>query len=340
MKIAKSMRKLTFGAALAMGALTLAHAQGTTVTLADLTWDEPRAIDAILKAVMEQKFGAKVNLISADQSAVFAAMDRGDGSVDVHPAIWSAAQSANITRYVDQRKSVLLNQHPYMASDGFYIPKYMADEYNIHSVDDLKKPGIGKLFDNDGDGDGDYWPGAPGWGVTNIYEVKAKSYGLNTDYKEYVVPDAIFKAQLQKAYRAKKGMLFYYWKPEALFLQYDLVKLNEPPFNGYSSKSKQSDPQYNAKGCYNYVDPKDSPDWLSQSSITCASPEQPIYIGYAKSLTTRAPKIAEFLSKVRITDRDVSGWIYSMTIENKTPTAMASEWIGKNAQRVAQWTAP
>src|SRR3546814_11306095 len=56
-------------------------------------------------------------------------------------------------------KTVVLNKAPYYATDGFHIPKYMAEKYNIHSVSDLKKPGIAKLFDVNGDGRGDYWPG-------------------------------------------------------------------------------------------------------------------------------------------------------------------------------------
>lgn len=324
---------------LAGGAMvSAAHAADRVkVTLADLTWDEPRAIDAILKAVLEQKLDADVSLIAADQSAVFAAMDKGDGAVDVHPAIWSAAQGANIARYVDERKTVVLNQHPYMATDGFYIPKYMADQYDIHTIDDLKKPGIAKLFDLNGDGKGAYWPGAPGWGVTNIYQVKAKSYGLNQDYAAYIVPDAIFKAQLQKAYSQKKGVLFYYWKPEALFLQYDLVKLKEPPFDGYAMKSKEGDPHYNPHGCYNYVDPKDSPNWLEQGSIRCESPAQPIYVGYAKSLATRAPQVAAFLARLSITADDVSGWIYTMTVQHQSPDQMAAAWVKAHPDRVNLW---
>lgn len=329
---------LLAGMLLSVAVVSNAAAAGNTkVMLADLTWDEPRAIDAILKVILEKKLGVDVGLISADQSAVFAAMDKGDGAVDVHPAIWSAAQGANIERYVEQRKSVLLNQHPYYATDGFYIPKYTAEKYDIHSVEDLKKPGVAALFDINGDGKGDYWPGAPGWGVTNVYQVKAKSYGLNQDYAPYIVPDAIFKTQLQKAYSQKKGILFYYWKPEALFLQYDLVKLAEPRFDGYAMKSKQGDAHYNPNGCYNYVDPKDSANWLKESSIKCESPAQPIYIGYSKALAVRAPEVADFLSRIRIKADDVGAWIYAMTVQHKSPNEMAAEWVEKNPERVARW---
>src|SRR3546814_4451066 len=137
--------------AIAMALLTSAAFAKTHVVLAQLTWDEPRAVDAVLKVILEKHLDAQVSMIAADQSAIFAAMDKGDGSVDVHPAIWSAAQVANIQKYVKERKTVVLNKAPYYATDGFHIPKYMAEKYNIHSVSDLKKPGIAKLFDVNGE---------------------------------------------------------------------------------------------------------------------------------------------------------------------------------------------
>ncbi|WP_153099585.1 glycine betaine ABC transporter substrate-binding protein [Paraburkholderia hayleyella] len=309
----------------------------TPVVLGQLTWDEPRAVDAVLKVVLEKYLDAQVSLIAADQSAIFAAMDKGDGAVDVHPAIWSAAQTANLRKYVDERKTVALNKAPYFATDGFYVPRYMADKYKIRSVTDLKKPEIAKLFDVNGDGRGDFWPGAPGWGVTDIYRVKAKSYGLTQYYDAYIVPDALFKAQLKKRYAAHQGMLFYYWKPEALFQQYDLVKLEEPKFDGYAMDSWKGKPEYKADGCYNYIEPQKSADWLEKSRITCETPPQPIYIGYTRTLEKRAPQIAAFLSRVAIRTDDVNAWIYDMTVNGKTPDAMAEDWVARHPDRVKAW---
>lgn len=311
---------------------------GTKVVLADLTWDEPRVVNAILKEILTEKYGADVELITADQTAIFAAMAKGDGSVDVHPAVWSGAQQANIDRFVTGEKKVRLNKKPYDATDGFYIPTFIAKQYGIKSIDDLKKPEIAKLFDINGDGFGDYWPGGPGWGVTNIYRVKAVSYGLEELYHPVVASDALIKAQIATAFQKKTGVLFYYWEPEALHQAYDLTKLNEPAFDGYAMESKKGDPDYNPHGCYKYVDPKESPNWLQESKITCATPPQPIYIAYTTSLEDRAPKIAEFLSNVAIKPEEVGQWIYAMSVDKKEPAIVAKEWVEANPERVKSWT--
>lgn len=310
---------------------------GEKIILGDLTWDEPRAINAILTEILTEKFDAEVELIAADQSAIFAAMARGDGSVDIHPAVWSAAQQANIDRYVTEGGLVRMNKKPYEASDGFYIPKAIAEKHGIKSVSDIAKKDIAKLFDVNGDGTGDYWPGAPGWGVTNIYRVKAKSYGFDEFYEPLVASDALLKAQLESATAKEQGVLFYYWTPEALHQAYDLVKLEEPKFTGFAMESKKADPNYNAKGCYNFVDPKEDQDWLNLSTIDCATPSQPIYVAYSTDLEKRAPKVASFLSNIAISADEVGAWIYDMSVKGMEPADMAKAWIKANPDRVQSW---
>src|SRR3546814_964163 len=82
--------------AIAMALLTSAAFAKTHVVLAQLTWDEPRAVDAVLKVLLEKHLDAQVIMIAAAQSAIFAAMEKGDGSVDVHPAIWTGAPVAKV----------------------------------------------------------------------------------------------------------------------------------------------------------------------------------------------------------------------------------------------------
>lgn len=329
---------LSIAGMLAGSQTNLAHA-GTKVVLADLTWDEPRAVNAVLTEILKNTYGADVSLIAADQTAVFAAMAKGDGSVDVHPAVWSGAQQSNIDRFVMQEGKVRLNAKPYDATDGFYIPKFFAEAHNITSIEDLKKPEIAALFDINGDGRGDYWPGAPGWGVTNIYRIKAVSYGLEKLYDPIVASDALLKTQLASVVAKKSGgLLFYYWKPEALHQAYELVQLKEPAFDGFAMDSKKGTREYKADGCYKYVDPKESADWLTEGHITCATPPQPIYIAYSASLEERAPEIAAFLKNVAIEPNEVGSWIYAMTIDKKEPAVVAKEWIDAHPDRVKSWT--
>lgn len=317
----------------------LAAQAGPKIVLAELNWDEPRAVNAVLAQILTEKFDAEIETVAADQAVIFSAMALGDGSIDVHSAIWAGARKADIDRYVTQDGTVRMNAAPYLADDGFYVPRAFAEAHGIRSVEDLANPEIAALLDVNGDGRGDYWPGAPGWAVTNIHTVKAKSYGLSELYDPLIASDALMKVQLESSYARGEGMLFYYWTPEALHQQYDLVKIQEPAFDGFAMAEMVDQPGYNPDGCYNYVDPTTDPDWLEKSEIRCAAPSNPVHIGYSSALAERAPDVAAFLSNVAITQEEVAGWLYEMSVNQKEPAQVASEWIATNPDRVAEWLA-
>lgn len=333
----KKNRCILLAVPMVLGSLAMAAEAGPKVVFADLTWDEPRAINAVLGQLLTTHFDAEIDSIAADQAAIFAAMGLGDGTADVHSAVWIGAQKPNVDRYVDEEGTVKLNKVPYVADDGFYVPRYMAEKHNLKTVQDMLNPEVAALFDVNGDGRPDFWPGAPGWGVTNVQTVKAKSYGMNEYYDLLVASDALLKAQLESTVQKEEGMFFYYWSPEALFNSYDLVKLEEPAFTGFSNESMKDDPDYNPEGCYNFIQPVDDPDWLGKSEITCATPGQPVYVAYSSALEERAPEIARFLGNISITAEEVSGWIYESTTGGKSSEEMASEWIAAHPDRVETW---
>ncbi len=332
------MKKVAlFGLTLALG---MNFSQGLsakeTIVIGEVSWDASLAIENVLKSIIEDKFDVDVEIISADQAAIWSAMDKGKGNIDVHPDVWTSSQTEPWAKFIEKgsKESVRANKVPYLGSDGFYIPGYIQDEYGVKSIYDLAKPEIAKLFDTDGDGIGEYWPGAPGWTGVKINQIKAKGYGFDKYFTPVVVSDSIIKAQLKKAYRKKKGLLFYYWKPEWIHYSYDLRKLEEPAFTGYAGNSKKQDKDYNPNGCYKF---NDTDNWLEDSAITCAVPNTKVHIGYSTSLEKRAPKVANFLSNVALNAEDVSQWIYNIANDGQDPEEMAQTWVSENPEIVQSW---
>ncbi|MGK0445822.1 MAG: glycine betaine/proline transport system substrate-binding protein [Bermanella sp.] len=307
-----------------------------TIVIGEVSWDASLAIENVLKVVMEKNFNVDVEIMSADQAAIWSAMDKGKGSIDVHPDIWTSSQTEPWAKFIAKggKESVRANKTPYLGTDGFYIPGYIQDEYGVKSVYDLAKPEIAKLFDADGDGLGEYWPGAPGWTGVKINQIKAKSYGFDEYFEPIIVSDSIIKAQLKTAYRKKEGILFYYWTPEWIHFTYDLRKLEEPAFTGYAGDSKKLHKDYNPDGCYKF---SDTENWLQDSEIKCGVPNTEIYIGYSASLEKRAPEIAAFLSNVALDASYVSQWIFKIASEGEYPDEMAEEWVKNNSAIVDTW---
>ncbi len=331
----KKVLSLGFSAAVALAASSALQAK-ETITIGEVSWDASLAIENVLKVVMEENLGVEVQIIAADQAAIWAAMDKGKGAIDVHPDVWTSAQAEPWQKFVvpGSKESIKANKKPYKGTEGLFITGYIQDKYNVRSVHDLAKPEIAKLFDNDGNGKGEYWPGAPGWGAVKLNQIKAKSYGFDQYFEPLIVSDAIIKAQLNNAVRRDQGILFFSWTPEWIHSAYDLRQLEEPEFNGYASENKKDHPLYNPNGCYNFVD---TDNWLAESSITCNAPHTEVHIAYSRKLERRAPEVARFLSNVSLDAKVVSQWIYNIAELGQAPYDMAKEWVYQNPETVQGW---
>jgi glycine betaine/proline transport system substrate-binding protein len=309
------------------------------VVIGEVTWDGGLAIAHVLKIVLETKLGVEVELILADQPVILSAMDKGDGGIDVHPDFWMPNQAGWWNQYIapGSRETVLVNRNPYHGMQGLFIPQYVQDQYGLNSVTDLSNPEIAKLFDSDSNGKGEYWAGAPGWASTNVEKVKARSYGYDQFFESIEVPMAVFQAKLKTAYSRKKPVLFFSWTPEWIHTSYDLVRLEEPPFDGFAMKSKKDDPLFNPNGCWKMYQPKDDLDWYEKSRITCAWPDADVYIAYSKSLTSRSPQVAQFFNQVTFSSDLVGEWITQMVMEKRDPVEVATKWVANHPEIVNEW---
>src|SRR5581483_9767282 len=211
----------------------LADAQ-EKVVVSELNWTGARAISYVLKAVIEQRLGGHRDIKRGDPAVVFAGMDKGDGGIDVYSDLWMPSQAEKWAEYIDKRKTVETNAVPYKGIQRLWVPGYIQDTYNVRSIDDLKRPEIIKLFDPEGSGKAKYFPGVPGWNITNIWQVKFQSYGLDKYWEGQAVDQNIMLNRLDAAYKKKQPILFYYYTPEWAHVAYDLRPLDEPKFTGYA----------------------------------------------------------------------------------------------------------
>jgi glycine betaine/proline transport system substrate-binding protein len=335
----KQFGRLVLAAGLALSVVTAAAAKDKVV-VGEQSWTGATAIQNIMKAVIEKYLDGDVSFLLVAEEAMYAALDKGDGSIDVVPDLWSQHTTAMMNAYVlpGSKESIRLNKTPYKGTEGIFVPRYVQDEHKIRKLSDLANPEVAKIFDDDGDGKGEYWAGAVGWEATNHSMVRAKSYGFDKYFTASTVEQPVFLAQLDAAIRKKEPIVFYYWTPEWIFASYDLRMLEEPPFDGYSSDDLKSDPKYKADGCYKFYQPGDNPDWLEKSSITCAQPDTDVYVARSKALDERAPKIGKFLEQVAFTPEMVNEWILAIDQEKRDPLEVAKEWIEKNKTIVEdQW---
>ena len=195
--------------------------------LPDLSWNGAKAIGHVLKAIITGPMGGEAEIVSGmnQQPVIFAGLDKGDGSIDVHTDMWMPNWQSAWDEYIVDKDSIDHNT-PYKGTSNLYVPSYMKDK--VSSIEDLNNPEIAAMFDTDGDGLGEYWPGDVTWASTKRWQIKFKSYGLDKLWEPNIVSADTFKAGLAAAYASSKPQLFYHWTPEALHVQYDLSIVEEP----------------------------------------------------------------------------------------------------------------
>ncbi|WP_434055931.1 MAG: glycine betaine ABC transporter substrate-binding protein [Roseibium sp.] len=316
----KLARNLLFGTAFSLIAANSAlAADDATVKIGDLTWTGAKAIGHVIQAVINGPLDSEAVIVEglSDGSIIAAGMDKGDGSADVYTDLWMPNRAAIWDKYIDGAKTVGHNE-PYKGTQKMYVPSFMADK--VSSVEDLKDPEIAAMFDKDGNGKGEYWSGDAGWKSTRMWQVKFKSYGLDELWEPEILPDATFKAQLKTAMQREQPILFYYWTPEWVHAAYDITPLDEPA---------------RTEGCENVN--LDKEDWLEASSFACASEDASIYVAYSKSLETRNPPVAKFLSQMALDPAVVNEWILKIGRDKMDPRDVAEDWVANNMDVVNSW---
>ena len=311
-------------AALALGLSGGALAQqDEPVGIAELSWDAARALAYVMQEIIETRLDTEAEVKKADAAAIMASMDKGEpGGLDIYPELWMPNQKERWTEYIDERKTVVPGKQPYKGEQALFIPRYVQEEHGVTSIEDLKKPEIAKLFDTDGDGLGEYWPGAPDWNSTNTWLIKFKSYGLDELWEPMAVSDTIFKGQLDSAYSKKEPVLFYYWTPEWIHAAYDLAKIQEPAYT---------------EGCMQVYQPNDREDWLEASNFNCQEPDAEVWNAYSKSLETRNPAAACLVRNMTLTPELMNEWILKVGRDKMDPQDMAEEWVADNKETVDKW---
>lgn len=309
---------LTTGLLAASGATLAAE----SVKIGAPAWTGAQAIANLIKVVVIEKIGGEAELVPGTNAVIFQAMDQGKGDIDVHPDVWLPNQENFTKEYVDGKGTVVLSQNPYEGKQNFCIPKAFSEEHNVTSIFDLARPEIAALMDADGNGKGEIWIGAPGWASANVNEVKVRDYGL-MDFMEPVrAEQSVMVAEVGDRINKGVGYAFYCYAPHAIWFMYDVVTLEEPPF----------DPAQ-----YIVVQPKEDPDWFEKSKVMTEDAPKNVQVAYSKSLEERAPIIAGFLANMSLDTDTVSYFAYEIAGKSRDPEEVAREWVAENSERVDGW---
>ena len=312
------MKKLAVMASAAVMAATPALAADIVIGVPN--WPSVAVTANILKVVIEDNFGLEVELQNATNPIVFEAMDKG--SMDIHPEVWMPNQQNLHDTYVKDKGTVLMNPNGIPSFQGICVPKFVAEEYGVTTIEDLTDPDKAALFDSNGDGKGEVWIGAAGWASTNVEKIRAKSYGYSETFELLEMDETLALAALDAAVQQKKPYVFFCYTPHHMFALHELTVLEEPAYDA-------------AK--WNVIQPTDDPAWLEKSDAGVAWDLAYLHIHYAKSLEQRYPEVASLVANVKLDTDTVSAMTYALVVEKQDPAEFAKNWVAANEDAVLDW---
>ena len=308
-------------------AVSLALASGSAlaaekVRIGAPNWTGAQAIANLIKEIVVTRIGGEAELVPGNNATIFQAMDQGKGDIDVHPDVWLPNQETFTKKYVDGAGTVVLSSKPYEGKQGFCVSKAFSEANNVTSIYDLTRPEVAAKMDSNGNGKGEIWIGAPGWASANVNEVKVRDYGLMAFMEPVRAEQSVMVATVGDSIAKNRGYAFYCYSPHAIWYMFDIVRLDEPPY----------DP---AK--YVMVQPAEDPDWFSKSKVMSEDALKKVQVAYSKSLRERSPAIADLLDNMQLDTDTVSGFAYEIAGKKRDPADVAKEWVANNAERVDGW---
>ncbi|MGI9355121.1 MAG: glycine betaine ABC transporter substrate-binding protein [Rhizobiaceae bacterium] len=300
-------------------------AYGSTALAADVVigvpnWPSVQATAHILKVALETKLGLEVELKSGSNTAVFDAMNAG--TMHVHPEAWLPNLNHLRRKYVIAAKSVKMHPSGAIGTQAMCVTKGTAERTGIKGIKELRDPEMAKKFDSNGDGMGEVWIGADGWGSTPIEQIRARSYGYDQTMTLKIMEESAGLAEVDAAVKAKKDIVFFCYTPHHMFAANDLVILEEPPYEADK---------------WIIVPPSPTPGWLEKSSAAVAWDTATLHVSYATSLEESQPKAAAALNKVSLSTETLTAMTYALAVEKKDPAAFAAEWVEQNKATVDGW---
>ena len=273
-------------------------------------WESAMGTAYILREMIEKNFAVETRLQSGTNEEIYTGI--ADGTVHIHPEGWIPNHDDWHAKFANALER---NKYGVNAIQGLCVDKALAKQYTITHIKDLLNPGIAQYFDSDGDGRGEAWVGAEGWGATTVERIRAKSYGYDAMFELLEMDESAALERLRKATSAGKLFALYCYTPHSMWRVHNLYRLKEPTYS--ASKWK-------------VVFPSEDPKWLEKSNAAVAWKPAKLHIYYAKSLEKHYPEVARFIKKTRFTMDELLQIAYDLETGKQDFASYAQQWVAKN----------
>ncbi len=309
-------RKLALVVLLSLLTSTLAAcapASKPVIKLALNPWSASAANVNVAKILLEDKLGYKVEIVTIDENAQWAALATGDLSASLE--VWPSGHADNVKQFIDDQKKVEnLGELGVIGTIGWYIPTYMlADKPELATWEGFKDPATAALFKTAETGEmGQFLAGDPSW--VQYDEQIIKNLGLNL---KVVVAgsEAAVQSAVDSAFSRKEPVLFYFYKPHSIFAEHDLTNVTLPENND---------------ACY-------SDENIAAGKVDCDYPTDLLFKIASTTLKTSAPDAYALLSKMSYSTDEQIKMVAAIDTDGKSAAEAARAWVDANESIWKAW---
>jgi glycine betaine/proline transport system substrate-binding protein len=281
------------------------------VTLNENAWAGSTSNVYVVKYVLEKKLGCKVKVTDITEGQPnFQAM--ADGKIDAVLEDWQ--NLAGFPQYTKSGKLVNLGGNGITGVIGWYIPRYLLKQYpQFATWKGLK--GKESVFKSPESGSqGMFLGGDPSY----VQKDKALIAGLGLNLKHVVAgAEPAQVARWSQLYKQKKPVLFYWYDPQYLNAQYDLVQVKLPArFKGCQDDEKKGG------------DPK---------KYACAYPSYRLDKVVSSKFAKSGSPAVSVIRKFTWTSKDQNMVANLISGKKMKPDKAAETWVKANPGKVALW---
>jgi glycine betaine/proline transport system substrate-binding protein len=229
-------------AALAALAVTTTALAGSTrqaacgdVVLNENSWTGSSANVYVVKYVLEKRLGCKVKVTNiTENQPSFQAM--ADGKIDVVLEDWDNTLVASNAKYLKSGAVKNVGGNGITGVIGWYVPRYLLKQYPAFKTWKGLK-GKESVFKSPEAAEGMFLGGDPSY----VQKDRALIEGLGLKFKHVVAgAEPAQVARWSQLYKQRKPVIFYWYDPQYLNAQYDLVRVQLPArFKGCQDDEKQ-----------------------------------------------------------------------------------------------------
>jgi glycine betaine/proline transport system substrate-binding protein len=307
-----------------LAVLAAGCSQKPVIRLYDGQWGSLWINNAIAEFIIEKGYGYPVEALVANTFVMQEVMEKGE--IDLNLEMWQQNIIVWYNEQIEKGNIVNIGMTYEDSSQFFIIPKWVAEEYSIKTVFDMKEHW--ELFrDPEDPSKGIVYNGIIGWEATEINKVKLEAYGL-TRYYNLVTAGSKdgLEAALARAHQSHKPVFGYYWAPAPLIGAYDWYVLEEPPFTDE---------------CWEKVLAAIEDEGLRPLDQACAYESLPIDKVAHKGLLKKAPDVVEMLERMNVglePLNDILGWADKNEVQDWEKAAIY--YLQNYEDRWKTWVTP